>query len=150
MSLFADSPASSSSGQNSEAVKRFVEYIKLQTYEDKYLDRKEERKILEKAVEMGLGIDEGLGIIRQVATANNIVLEREAEERAIDALRTFAMDGKVDKKEFANAITIFRTACKDKLPEIEIKRRLKKFMLENGWKAKEGGLFGSNWFSEIV
>jgi hypothetical protein len=77
------------------------------------------------------------------------VLERAAEERAVEALRTFAMDGKIDKKEFANAVTIFKNACKDKLPEIEIKKRLKAFIIHNGWKAKEGGLFSSNWFSEI-
>lgn len=149
MSLFSNMPSSSSTQSGNDVERRFVEYIKLQTYADKYLDRDEERKILEKGIEMGLGIDEGLQIIRNVAEANNIVLERAAEERAVEALRTFAMDGKVDKKEFANAVTIFKNACKDKLSEVEIKKRLKAFMIHNGWKAKEGGLFGSNWFSDI-
>ncbi|WP_216092940.1 hypothetical protein, partial [Candidatus Marithrix sp. Canyon 246] len=61
----------------------------------------------------------------------------------------FASDGKVDKKEFEDALTIFKKLTKGKMPEPELKRRLKNIMETNGWKAKEGGLFGSKWYSAI-
>jgi len=135
----------------SEDVKnRFVEYIKLQGFDDQYIDRKEEKKILETAVKNGLNVEEGLSILREVAVQKGLVIERDAEERAKEMLERFASnDGKVDKKEFADAVAIFKSACKGKVHEPEIQRRLKSMMLDNGWKAKEGGLFGSKWFSAI-
>lgn len=135
----------------SEEVKnRFVEYIKLQGFDDQFIDRMEEKKILEAGVKNGLTVEEGLSLLREVAIQKGIVIERDAEERAKEMLERFANnDGKVDKKEFADAVAIFKSACKGKVTEPDIQKRLKKMMLDNGWKAKEGGLFGSKWFSAI-
>jgi hypothetical protein len=135
----------------SENVKKaFVDYIMLQVYDDKYIDRKEEKKILEEGIKKGIGIEEGLAIIRQVAADKGLALEREAEERAKEMLERFATnDGRVDKKEFEDTLAIFKSVSKNKIPEPEMKKRLKNMMEENGWKAKEGGLFGSKWYSAI-
>lgn len=135
----------------SEDVKKaFVDYIMLQVFDDKYIDRKEEKKILEEGIKKGIGVEEGLAIIRQVAADKGLALEREAEERAKEMLERFAAnDGRVDKKEFEDTLAIFKSASKNKIPEPEMKKRLKNMMEENGWKAKEGGLFGSKWYSAI-
>jgi len=130
--------------------KAFVDYIMLQVFDDKYIDRKEEKKILEEGIKKGIGVEEGLAIIRQVAADKGLALEREAEERAKEMLERFAAnDGRVDKKEFEDTLAIFKSASKNKIPEPEMKKRLKNMMEENGWKAKEGGLFGSKWYSAI-
>lgn len=130
--------------------KAYVDFIMLQVFDDQYIDRQEEKKILEEGIKKGLGVEEGLAIMRQVAQEKNLVLERDAEERTKDMLEAFATnDGKVDKKEFENAVAVFKKHSKGKIPEPELKRRLKKMMQENNWKAKEGGLFGSKWFSAI-
>jgi hypothetical protein len=129
---------------------KFIDYIKLQVYEDGYIDRKEERKLLEHAIELGIGIDEGLSIIRELAQQRGYVIERDVEDRAKEVLERFASSGGVvDKKEFNDAVGIFMSACKHKVSEKDSRKRLKKMMLENGWKAKEGGLFGTSWFTEI-
>lgn len=134
-----------------DSKKQFVDYIMLQVFDDQYLDRIEEKKILEEGVRNGLSIEEGLSIIRQVALDKGIALERDAEDRAKEMLARFsANDGKVDKKEFEDALALFKTATKGKWPEPELKRRLKQMMENNGWKAKEGGLFGSKWYSAIT
>ncbi len=134
-----------------DSKKQFVDYIMLQVFDDQYLDRTEEKKILEEGVRNGLSIEEGLSIIRQVALDKGIALERDAEDRAKEMLARFsANDGKVDKKEFEDALSLFKTATKGKWPEPELKRRLKQMMENNGWKAKEGGLFGSKWYSAIT
>ena len=135
----------------SEEVRRqFVDYIMLQTFDDQYIDRVEEKKILEEGIRKGFGVEEGLAIIRQTAAERNFALERDAEDRAKETLEAFATnDGKVDKKEFESAMAIFKSATKGKLPEHELKKRLKMMMEENAWKAKEGGLFGSKWYSAI-
>jgi DNA primase catalytic subunit len=136
----------------SEAVrKKFVDYIMLQVFDDQYIDRKEEKKILEEGVKEGMGVEEGLAIMRQVALEKGLVLERDAEERVKEMLERFsANDGKVDKKEFEDALAIFKSSTKGKIPEPELKRRLKRMMEDHGWKAKEGGLFGSKWYSAIT
>lgn len=129
---------------------KFVEYIKLQAFDDGFIDRKEEKKILETGIRNGISVDEGLAIMQQVATDKGIVIERLAEERIKEILQRFAEnDGFVDKKEFNDAVSLFKTASKGKIPVSEIQKRLKQMMLDNGWKAKEGGLFGSKWFSAI-
>jgi len=134
-----------------DSKKQFVDYIMLQVFDDQYLDRIEEKKILEEGIRNGLSIEEGLSIIRQVALDKGIALERDAEDRAKEMLARFsANDGKVDKKEFEDALALFKTATKGKWPEPELKRRLKQMMEHNGWKAKEGGLFGSKWYSAIT
>ena len=77
-------------------------------------------------------------------------LEWDAEEKAQAFLEKAASnDNKVDKKEFEDAVNLFKTATKGKLTDQEIKQRLKKMMEDNAWKAKEGGLFGTKWYSAI-
>ena len=130
--------------------KQFREYIALQAYDDKYIDRQEEKKILEVGVKNNISVEESLAIIQKVASEKCYVLERDAEERAKEFLANAAAnDGKVDKKEFEDAVTLFGKATKGKIREPEMKKRLKQMMEDNGWKAKEGGLFGSKWYSAI-
>ncbi|WP_353572646.1 hypothetical protein [Candidatus Albibeggiatoa sp. nov. BB20] len=132
-----------------ETIDKFVEYIKLQVFDDRYIDRQEEKRILEEGIRMGIGVEKGLSIIRQAASENGYGLEREIEEQAKKLLERFAADGKVDRKEFDDAFEMFKQEAQGKLKDDEIKRRLKQIMLDNSWKAKEGGLFGAKWFSAI-
>jgi len=93
-------------------------------------------------------VEEGLAIMRQTAQEKGLGLERDAEERTKDMLEAFANnDGKVDKKEFEDAMAIFKKHSKGKIHADEMKKRMKKMMVENGWKAKEG--FFGKWFSAI-
>ncbi|CAK0764940.1 conserved hypothetical protein [Gammaproteobacteria bacterium] len=154
MSLFdsfdqrSDSNSTPAMSGNKRAV--FIDYIKLQVYEDGYIDRGEEKKLLERSIELGIGIDEGLSIMRDLAQQRGYVIEREVENRAKELLQRFATSGGViDKREFHDAVGIFVSDCKGKVSERDARRRLKSIVLENAWKVKEGGLFGSNWFSEI-
>ncbi len=118
---------------SSESHKQFVEFIKLQVFDDGYIDRQEEKVILEKGINLGISVDSGLAIINQVATSNGYVVERLVNERSRQILNQFASnDGKIDKKEFDDAVAW-----------------IKQLILDNGWKVKEGGLFGSKWFSAI-
>ncbi|MCK5718967.1 MAG: hypothetical protein KAH84_03335 [Thiomargarita sp.] len=133
-----------------EIKQQFIEYIMLQVYDDQYIDRQEEKSILEEGIKKGFTVTEGMAIIKQLATNKDLVIEREVEEQVKDVVEQFALnDGVVDKKEFSQALLLFKKACKGRVPEIELKRRLKKIILYNEWKVKEGGLFGSKWFSEI-
>jgi hypothetical protein len=132
-----------------EAKRQLGEFVKLQVYDDKYIDRKEEKKILEEAMKRNISIDDALAVMRSIASANDFVVERDVETRCKEMLEQFAGDGKVDKKEFEDAVGMYKKGSRGRVPEAEIRRRLKNVMIDQGWKAKEGGLFGSKWFSEI-
>lgn len=133
-----------------ETRKAFINDIMLQVFDDQYIDRQEEKKILEEGLRKGIAVEEALAIMRQVASEKGLALERDAEDKAKEMLERFATnDGKVDKKEFEDALAIFKSASKGKIPEPEMKRRLKKMMEDNGWHAKEGGLFGTKWYTAI-
>jgi hypothetical protein len=133
-----------------EAKRQLGEFVKLQVYDDKYIDRKEEKKILEEAMKRNISIDDALAVMRSVASAHDYVVERDVETRCKEMLEQFAGDGKVDKKEFEDAVGMYKKGSRGRVPEAEIRRRLKSMMIDQGWKAKEGGLFSSKWFSEIV
>ncbi|KHD05652.1 hypothetical protein PN36_13015 [Candidatus Thiomargarita nelsonii] len=129
---------------------QFVEFITLQAFDDQYIDCQEEKRILEVGLKNGISVEESLALIKKVALQRGWVLEREADDRAKYLLeKAAANDGKVDKKEFEEAVAQFEKVSKGKLPKPEIKKRLKQIMVENGFKAKEGGLFGSKWYSAI-
>lgn len=132
-----------------DAKKRLGEFVKLNTYDDKYIDRAEEKQILQEAVRIGLSVEEGLTVMRSVAQATGVTVERDIEDNVMDMLRTFARDGQIDKKEFADTVETYKTKCQNRVPEPEIKRRVKAMIQNQGWKAKEGGLFSSKWFSDI-
>lgn len=126
------------------------EFIKLQVYDDKYIDRAEEKNILSEAVKRNISVEEALTIMRSIAEANDYVVERDVENQAKEMLELFASnDGKIDKKEFENALGVYKKATRGRVPESKAKKCLKNIILDNGWKVKEGGLFGSKWFSEI-
>jgi|GEM_PF-326606 len=146
----AGAGAGGGGGGGVDQKRQLTDFIKLHVYEDSYVDRQEERKILEYAISIGLGFDDGYGLLRTIAQEKGWVIEREAEETTKIALLSFAKSGgKVDKKEFTTAVSMLVEASRGRIKEDDARRRCKQMMLDNGWKAKEGGLFGSEWFSQI-
>jgi len=133
-----------------EMKRQLGEFIKLQVYDDKYIDRAEEKNILAEALKRNIPIDEALAVMRQIAETNGYVIERDVENQTKEMLEQFASnDGKIDKKEFETALGFYKKATRGLISEIKAKKCLKNIILNNGWKVKEGGLFGSKWFSEI-
>lgn len=133
-----------------EMKRQLGEFIKLQVYDDKYIDRGEEKNILEEALKRNISIDEALNVMRQISEANGYVIERDVEDQAKAMLEQFASnDGVIDKKEFEHALAIYKRATHGRVSDIKAKKCLKEIILNNGWKVKEGGLFGTKWFSEI-
>jgi len=132
----------------SESIRnQFVEFIALQGFDDKYIDRQEEKRILEVGVKNDISVGDSLALIREIAAEKGLVIERDVEDKAKAVLKNAVADGKVTKKEFEEACAVFKTACKGKIPDPEIKQRLKKMMETNGWQA--GGLFGIKWYTTI-
>lgn len=135
---------------NNDVQERLTNFIMLNAYDDKYIDCEEERTILQEAINLGISVDEGIVAIHQIAQTKEIVLERNVEDAIMDMLRVFvSSDGKIDKKEFFDSVDAYKAKCQSHVPEAKIKQRVKQMIQNQGWNVKEGGFFGSKWFSEI-
>src|SRR5438094_190213 len=101
-----------------EVKKRFVEEVKLRAYDDKYIDKNEEREILQIAIQQGIGVDPARAALQQVCDTQGYVLESRVLNQIKDLLDTFASnDGKIDEKEFNDAVMTCKKACQGRRTE---------------------------------
>jgi hypothetical protein len=131
-----------------EAKKRFVEEVKLRAYDDKYVDRKEEREILQIAIGGGISVDSARAALAQVCEAQDYVLESKVLAQLKDILDTSAgNDGKVDEKEFNDAVLNCKKWTKGKKNDNACKRMVAEIIMENTYKTSSGWF--SSWFDKV-
>src|SRR5436309_2506776 len=106
---------------NPEEIKRrFVEEVKLRAYDDKYIDKNEEREILQIALQQGVSVESARAALGLVCDANDYVLESKVMSELKDLLDTLAgNDGKVDEKEFNDAVSMCKKRTKGKRTDIQ-------------------------------
>jgi hypothetical protein len=132
-----------------EVKKRFVEEIKLRAYDDKYIDKDEEREILQQAIQMGVSVDSARGALFQVCESNGYVVESKVLGQVKDIVETFAgNDGHIDQKEFNDAVTTCKKACQGKRTDIQCKKMVIQVIEDNSFKVKSGGFFHSDWYAK--
>ena len=128
--------------------KRFVEEVKLRAYDDKYIDRKEEREILQIAIESSITVDSARAALAQVCEAQDYVLESKVLTQLKDILDTSANnDGKVDEKEFHDAVLNCKKWTKGKKNDNACKRMVAEIVVENSYKTSTGWF--SSWFDQV-
>ena len=128
--------------------KRFVEEVKLRAYDDKYIDKNEEREILQLALQHGVTVDSARAALAQVCEAQNYVLESKVLSQLKDLIDTFASnDGKIDEKEFNDAVAQCKKRTQGKKNDVQVKRMVLEVIEENSFKVKTG-MF-SNWYARV-
>ena len=126
--------------------KRFVEEVKLRAYDDKYIDKNEEREILQIALQQGVGVDGARAALAQVCEAQGYVLESKVLSEIKDLMDTFASnDGKVDEKEFNDCVTQLKKRCQGKKNDLQCKRMVIEIIEDNAYKTSKGWF--SNWYT---
>lgn len=126
--------------------KRFVEEVKLRAYDDKYIDRGEEKEILQIAIQQGIGVDSARGALAQVCDGNGYVLESKVISEIKDLVETFAKnDGHIDEKEFKDSVAQCMKRCQGKKNEIQCKRMVIEIIEDGSWKTSKGWF--SDWFA---
>lgn len=131
-----------------EVKKIFVNQIKLRAYEDKFVDRKEEREILQAGIDMGIALEKARAALIQVCDMNDYVLESEMIAKAKELLATFAgNDGKIDEKEFNDVVTVCRNAAKGRKNEVFCKKLVIEVLEKESAAVKTG--FFSNWYTRV-
>jgi len=128
--------------------RQFVEQVKLRAYDDKYIDKNEEREILQIALQQGVTVDSARSALAQVCEQHGYVLESKALAQIKDLIETFASnDGKIDEKEFNDAVTTLKKATQGKKNDIQCKRMVIEVIEDNAYKVKTG-MF-SNWYNRV-
>jgi hypothetical protein len=128
---------------------RIVNEIKLRGYEDKYVDRAEEREILQIAIQLGVNIDSARGALVQVCEESNYVLESAIVKQIKDQIETAAGNGGlVDQKEFEMIFANVKKAVAGKKNDREIKKMIVTVMEETGNNKVKKGWF-SNWYATL-
>jgi hypothetical protein len=132
-----------------EIKKRYVNEIKLRAYDDKYIDRNEEREILQIAIQMGVSIESARSALIQVCDEHSYIMESQIVKQIKDQVETAAgNDGKVDQKEFDLIFGNIKRAVQSKKNDREIKKMIVTVMEETGNNKVKTGWF-SDWYTAL-
>ena len=132
-----------------EIKKRFVNEIKLRAYDDKYIDKGEEREILQIAIQLGVSIDSARSALIQVCDEHSYVMETVVLKQIKDQVENAAgNDGMVDQKEFDLIFGNIKRTMQNKKNDREIKKMIVTVMEETGNNKVKKGWF-SNWYADL-
>lgn len=128
---------------------RFQHEIELRAVDDKYIDRNEEREILEIAIQLGMSRDRALGALAEVCSRQGYVLESGVLKSIRQQLEVaIANDGKVDRNEFDVLFRNAKEAMGGKKSDREIKKMIVLLMEDTGNNRVKIGWF-SDWYSTL-
>lgn len=129
--------------------KRFVNEIKLRAYDDKYIDKTEEREILQIAIQLGVNIDSARGALVSVCEDHSYILESVILKAIKEEIETAAgNDGKVDQKEFDLIFQNAKRRMQGKKNDRELKKMIITIMEETGNNKVKTGWF-SDWYTTL-
>jgi hypothetical protein len=102
---------------------RFVDEIKLRAYDDRYIDKNEEREILQIAIQQGIGIDTARADLARVCEQNGYVLESTlmAQIRS-QAEAAVAAAGHLDREAFDRLFADAKAVTQGRKNDRELKK----------------------------
>src|SRR6476619_1518449 len=113
--------------------KRFVNEIKLRAYDDKYIDKNEEREILQIAIQLGVSIESARVALVQVCDEHNYIVESLLVKQIKEQIETAAgNDGMIDQKEFDMIFQNVRRQVQGKKADRDLKKMIVTVMEETG------------------
>lgn len=128
---------------------RFINEIKLRAFDDQYVDRAEEKEILQIAISMNVDLDTARMALVQACQMQNYVLESEVVKEMKNQLRVFAgNDGVVDEKEFELLYQTTVAKVNGKITNLQVKKMIVEEMETSGLNQVKTGWF-SNWYKKV-
>jgi len=128
---------------------RFVDEIKLRAYDDRYIDKNEEREILQIAIQQGIGIDAARSDLARVCEQNGYVLESAlmAQIRT-QAETSVASTGHLDRDAFDRIFTDAKAAAAGRKNDRELKKIAILVIEDAGLNRVKTGWF-TDWYGAI-
>jgi uncharacterized protein involved in tellurium resistance len=142
--------ASTPSTQEPSAVARWVEIVRLQAYENPYIDKIAEKDLLREAIACGLTVDDARRQLLQVCKTEHYALLSHLEELATKELeRCVAEKNGIDQESFTSAVATVQQATYGHLKEAQCRQKVKELILARQWPVRQGFLKGGQWFKEM-
>jgi hypothetical protein len=132
---------------------RYAELVKLQLQGRRFLDRDQERKLLEEGLtRYGLTLDQASGLLRGAAQEEEIAMEAELGASARELLKTLAdRHQRVAREDFGRAVAFYRARAGGGVTEAEAQQRVKRLMEELALQPKAAGrvIRSRRWYRAI-
>jgi hypothetical protein len=132
---------------------RFGELVRLHTQGRRFLDREEERRLLEEGVtRYNLRLEEARGMVRAAAAEEDMSLEHEVNASAAQLLKTLAdRRSRITRRDFEKAVAFYRARAGRNVTPVDAQRRVKRLMEETELKPARSGriLRTRRWYRQI-
>ena len=132
--------------------RKFSEFVRVLARATGIIVSDDERNLLHEGLRhFGVQSEEGQWILLGVAADEGVGVESMLDRRIADVLGRFARSGgKLRKREFEDAVEIYRDWANERMSEDDIRKKLKKIVQQKNWKARRHGLLRSGrWFNRI-
>lgn len=131
-----------------DAKKRLTQELELRTFDDRYLDRSEEREVLKIALLIGVGAEDAANLLAGICSERNYVRESQVVQAIKDHLDTSLKgDRRVDRKEFEHIVQLAQRDIQGVKSERDVRRLVIAVMEETGRNNVKRGWF-RNWYAE--
>lgn len=132
---------------------RFGELVRLHTQGRRFLDRDEERRLLEEGVtRYNLTAEEARGVLRSSAVEEELALEHDLDSSGSQLLRTLSdRRGRVSRDDFNKTVAFYRARAGQALSKPDAERRVKRLMEEADLKPARAGriIRTRRWYRQI-
>jgi hypothetical protein len=128
---------------------RFVDEIKLRAYDDRYIDKNEEREILQIAIQHGIGIDTARADLATVCEQNGYVLESTLMARIrTQAEAAIATTGHLERDAFDRIFEDARKHVQGRKNDRELKKIAILVIEDAGLNRVKAGWF-TDWYASL-
>jgi hypothetical protein len=132
-----------------EIKNRIVNEIKARAYDDKYVDRGEEREIVQIAIQLGGTVEIALTALVQVCAEFDYTLESQITKQIKEAIaKVVVRDGLIEQKEFDAIFAEAKKVVQSRKNDREVKKMIVAVMEETGNNKIKRGWF-SNWYASL-
>jgi hypothetical protein len=127
--------------------REFASQVKLRGFDDKYIDKAEEKEIIQMAIAKGISFESARASLQQVCEKEGYMLESGVMKEAKNLLEVQAGSGKIDLRDFTDAIEFVKRRINGVRSDKQIKRMLCEMIDEEALRTTCGWL--TNWFKSI-
>lgn len=132
-----------------EIKKRFVSEIEQRGYDDKFIDKNEEREILQIASQLGVRIDNAKLALVQVCEERGYIIESAvARQIRKDVESAAGASGRVDRRGFNAILASARQAVQGKKNDRDIQAMIVDAIEDSRHTRVKTGWF-SNWYANL-
>jgi hypothetical protein len=132
--------------------KNFTDYVRVHAINGEVITREDEAKILKEGItQFGLDLNEARGTLLAVAAEHDIVLVSTVEQQVATLLEHVAHKGRISRKQFKDAVAIYKRLTRGRISERDIAKRVKQLIEDRGWRPRRSRwlIGGRRWFRKI-